>query len=511
MQQFIAILKKECRQHRSLAASILLLGFVIQVVAIIATTIPMPFISFIALTPLITILYAGTAAAVSFSVEHEEKTFGFLRNLPVSPLAILLGKVMWVILGTIIVFTGSLFLAFFLWNVREFFEMLNFVPESVLTESPPIGQILLIFGTCFIEVIIWGFFWSTLCRHQIFAVIAAFASPIIVFFLAHYLCYNLQNINIFDMEVLDIISVRLKIIAVVGIAAVYSMWRWCKGTVRQNILPNIFPKQENAFYYPPIPTTPFMALLYQSVRQSLLVLLVGIVVTVVVCFTVPYTVFSNDGMPIYTWFGFFFFMLVSGGCTFGADQRNQSFRFLSRCGISAAKIWWSRILPFVFVFLPILITVIVMEFMFFLRVKNENEILNFNDFIIVISITITLWMIPFSVGTFLSIYCRSIIVSVVLTGALSFLFILWMSFGLVYFQFNPLWTTLPLMVMLLVASRFRVTDWLRERQSWNSLLKPLIPFFITVIIIISAIPFVRVYSVPYISLDEIEALLDKTN
>ncbi|MDR2754759.1 MAG: hypothetical protein LBC20_03550, partial [Planctomycetaceae bacterium] len=39
----------------------------------------------------------------------------------------------------------------------------------------------------------------------------------------------------------------------------------------------------------------------------------------------------------------------------------------------------------------------------------------------------------------------------------------------------------------------------------------LIPFFITVIIIISAIPFVRVYSVPYISLDEIEALLDKTN
>ncbi|MDR2116784.1 MAG: hypothetical protein LBP87_10445, partial [Planctomycetaceae bacterium] len=493
--QFITILKKECRQHFPLTVAMLLLCFLLQLSSFtltlfgIATTPPVVIALFA------TVLYAGSATSVSFSIEHEEKTFGFLRNLPVSPLAIILGKVLWVILGTIFFLAGSQVLGFFFWTLMNSFS------------GNSDWQIFLCIYI--IEIIVWGFFWSTLCRKQIHAVIATFASNTLMLYGYIYIIdfiYKVQTDPIFNTK---FILIRLIMTIVVGIAAVYLMLQWFKETIRQKITSN-FPQCEKVtFYHLYLPTTPFMTLLYQSVWQSLILLLVGVVVTVVACLSIVAIIFSADNIyTVILWFGLLFFVLLSGACTFGADQRNQSFRFLSRCGISARKIWWSRVLPFAIVFLPIMVTAIIIEFVCFSQ-KVKYGILNFNDFIFIISLTISLWMIPFSVGTFCSIYCRSMIVSVALTIPVSLIFLLWMVLGWFLCRFNPLWTTLPLTVTVLIASRLRVTDWLRELQTWKSLLKPLIPFFITVIIILLAIPFVRIYSVPYVSLDEVKNMLDK--
>jgi hypothetical protein len=79
MQQFITILKKECRQQYSLMLSMLLVCFIVQLGAFTMAMFPKLFGNiqplFFGIALLITALYSGAADAVSFSVEHEEKTY----------------------------------------------------------------------------------------------------------------------------------------------------------------------------------------------------------------------------------------------------------------------------------------------------------------------------------------------------------------------------------------------------------------------------------------------------
>ncbi|MDR1269323.1 MAG: hypothetical protein LBK82_07340 [Planctomycetaceae bacterium] len=520
--QIFAILKKEFRQQYPLAVAMLLLCFIAQLGAFIMISFrelfghnffddnhPM----FFGIALLTTVLYAGAAAAVSFSVEHEEKTFGFLRNLPVSPLAILLGKTAWVVTGTIFVFINSLILTIF-WRLTVFLseKMIPFARADFVSETmAQFGEtdIWLSVGVGIIEVLVWGFFWSSLCHKQIHAVLAAYSSASLTSFFA--IQFSVQGTGVLNAYG-EAVPLRLGIIVVVGIVAVCSMLRWFKRATRQNSTAGIFQNKNIAFLYPDIFVNPFFALLCQSVWQSLILLVFCFIATVILC--LPVICFSydshNNPIPIVPLCCFVFTVAIGGGCTFGADQRNQSFRFLSRCGILPGKIWWSRVLPFFIVSLPFIIVATVIELVYLVP-RIGGIIWYNNEFAFILSGIISLLLIPFSVGTFCSIYCRSMIVSVALTSIVSILLFFWMLLGWTLFRFNPFWTTLPLAVALLVASRLRTADWLREQQTWKSLLKPLIPFFATITIIIFAVPFVQVYSIPYISLNEVEDMLNKTN
>ncbi|MDR0610768.1 MAG: hypothetical protein LBG58_11705 [Planctomycetaceae bacterium] len=502
--QFVSIFKKEFRQQYLLAAAMLLLCFILQLGAFTMGMFPEFFghtepsflgiALFIAL--LATALYAGAAAAVSFSVEHEEKTFGFLRSLPVSPLSIMLGKTAWVVTGTIFLLIGSL-VPIFLGNAT-----------NILTEE--IGylgntEIWLGIGVCIIEAIVWGFFWSPLFRHQIYAVLVAYFCTSLTSFLT--IQFSEQKTNILT-DYSETAFFRLGITVIVGIAAAFSMLRWFKNTTQQKRWADYFQYKNTVPLSPDMLISPFFTLLCQSVWQSPILLICGFAVLLTLFFGAIFifTLFSFDRLFLLL----VLFVTVFSGCMFGADQRNQSFRFLSRCGISPEKIWWSRVLPFLCICLPLIVLGIFRFIIDYVPEINTWNINN-NEFIRILIFSLFFWLIPFSAGTFVSIYCRSMLVSVAFTGVVSALLFLWIGMGRILYQFNPLWTTLPLAVMLLVASRLRVTDWLRERQTWRSLLKPLIPFFITVLIILSVIPLVRIYSIPYISLDEIEAALDKTD
>jgi hypothetical protein len=120
------------------------------------------------------------------------------------------------------------------------------------------------------------------------------------------------------------------------------------------------------------------------------------------------------------------------------------------------------------------------------------------------------WLLPLAVGSYISISMRSMMVSIALTGVVTWLWLgMWMEGGVALFAFNPLWTTLPICIALLVASRLRTADWLREKRTWRSRFSTLTPVFVAVVVIITVIPAVRVYSVPFVSFAEIEAELNK--
>jgi hypothetical protein len=482
---FITLFKKEFHQQYLLVLAMLIVqlgNFILTIVSglfpeFVGQTTDSSFLGtglfFVLLT---TTLYVGAAAAISFSVEHEEKTFGFLRSLPVSPLTIMFGKTAWVVTGTIFVLIGSL-VPIFLGNAT-----------NILTEE--IGylgntDIWLGIGVCIIEAFVWGFFWSPLCRHQIYAVLITYLCTFLTSLWA--IQFSEQNVSLLH-NYSDVVFIRLEIAVIVGIAAVFPMLRWFKNATRQDSMTGYFQYKNILSPSLNLSVSPFFTLFGQSVWQSLILLICGLVVATISCLFLIFIFcfFSLNNFILFsqTLSSFIIlFTIIFGGCVFGADQRNQSFRFLCRCGISPGTIWWSRVLPFLCIYMPFIILEIFIVIIYCIPKPNVWTI-NIGELIHVLGFAIFAWLIPFSAGTFVSIYCRSMIVSVAFTCAVSALLFLWMDMGLVLCQFNPFWTTLPLIVMLFVASRLRTADWLRERQTWKDLLKPLVPFFITVMIII---------------------------
>jgi ABC-type transport system involved in multi-copper enzyme maturation permease subunit len=87
-----ALFWKEYRQQIMLLITIFMLGVLFQLAACLSTfSTPMqPY--FWTLGMFVTVLYAAGAAGILFSREHDEKTFGFLRSLPITADTILVGK-----------------------------------------------------------------------------------------------------------------------------------------------------------------------------------------------------------------------------------------------------------------------------------------------------------------------------------------------------------------------------------------------------------------------------------
>jgi len=80
-----------------------------------------------------------------------------------------------------------------------------------------------------------------------------------------------------------------------------------------------------------------------------------------------------------------------------------------------------------------------------------------------------------------------------------------------FFGGSTAWAILPIIVALLVASYLRTRYWIQETYTWRSRLIPLAPVFATILVILIAFPFVRLYSVPYVSWEQIEAYLDQVD
>jgi hypothetical protein len=507
--QIITIFKKECRQQGVLALAMLLLCFFMQLAAFIMVLLGEIMRNespFFAISMLMTALFAGSAAAISFAGEHDDKTFGFLRSLPVTPMTVMLGKTAWLVCITITVFVASSLLALF-WGAvtTNNFDSLN--------TSGALGSI----GIGIIEAFVWGLFWSPRCRSQIHALLATYFCASAASYFSALLCS--KNVNIVE-SYCNAVPLRVGITAIVAVFAVRGALKWFDRAVQKNS--QYAPSEHRShFRYPKYPQSPFFALLYQSVRQSSTILLYGVGVIAYFCCTIPVIGLHSINSPksdaaffgTVSLIGCFIFFIVFSGSIFSQDQKNNSFRFLSRCGISARKVWWSRILPFFIISLPSIV-VFIRQFHFETQLAKESQVIQ-NPQVVenlwpIISMFVSVWLIPFAVGAFISIYCRSMMVSIALTGAVSaFILLGWMMTGIMLCGLNPIWTTLPICASLIIASRLRTADWLRERDTWKSRLIPLLPLCVTVIAILAAVPPARIYSIDNPSLDEIEALLNE--
>ena len=442
------------------------------------------------------ILYAGAAAALAYSSEHADNTYTFLRKLPISPATIALGKVGWVFCGTIIVFIATMLicLSWMLWLGYDWSKL---------------DIMFFVFTPAIAETFLWGFFWSTRCRIQINAILLTYLSPAIaITILTNFLLVPPDPAE----AVISVFYYRLAIMFIVGVFAVRGLLHWFEFDKKPSLWNFVF------FYRIPYPKSvcpPFRALVHQHIRHASLLYPFGILCFIVLSVIILCRPHLNDN----SWMlDICFCVCVSSififwGTIFSHDQKHDSYRFLSRLGIHEGKIWWSRILPAFCFYLLLMITVVFLEFREeHQRVENlfaEDYMRAAYQLFSHVTMVTTMMLIPVALGTFFSISFRSQMVSIALTFAGSMCTGWYAFFLLNWFGVQFWWTVFPIIIALLFASRLRATYWIRETFTWRSRWTPLIPLVVTILAILSILPFVRVYTVPYVSWPQIASALEQ--
>lgn len=472
-----------------------------------------PFIEippFWTIVTIFTATYVACAAATVFSREHDEGTYDYLRRLPLSGRTVLLGKGAWLLLSSAVV---GLLLALIAWISHALFKI------HIPTLSLSFGELLrqptvLGIGLMPLEALCWGLLYSALFRRQITAVLATILLvPFVqIFVLYVVIClFSLYADGVMiaggSIEQMYEIYValtwcvfRLLTALIAGgsgvllasgwmrreepeqaIEAVYSMSRTKMPTPRYDTSGKPVDTAFSDFRL--TPAGPFVSLLWQAVRQSQTMLLLGLLI--VVGWAVWLTVSLNLPLERYHYSStresltaFFTVLSFVGICLFSGsvfwqDHRDGAVRMLIHRGIEPGKLWWSRILPFAGVYLLPLGCLLPVFLVKGVRWDEFAQVMCY-------------YLVFLCTGSFVSIVCRSVITAIFVNilAALSVMSLsgyLHRQFGrdladyfhiISYPKISPLITMPILMIACLVASRVYAEDWLRERSILRSLIRP---------------------------------------
>ena len=487
MTPSLAIFYKEFRQHFAIVPGIVALCFLFPAFVITANwyydagQIKIEFFLFTAFC--LTVLYAGIAAALTYSTEHADKTFTFLRSLPVSLTMLAVGKIGWALCGTLLVLIGNLFVSVFLITMQGQAGTLGEMVRQGIFDS----DIWIICSSALVQVFLWGLFWSTRCHRPMNAVLASYASPLILLFacvlivevvMRRWLEWNGPPRNF-------LLYFSLVQIVLVGFFALWGVYRWFHYDTRRSLFARLFLDHHIVlFRYPKRVQSPFFALVHQHIRHASLTYHFGILCFIVWSLGCVCLCFLSEAarwklLDGTFWFPSGYLACIFGtflfwGTIFGHDQRNDSYKFLTRLGVPPGTVWWSRMLP------PLPLYVfggLCFVGYFLVELLSRNSPIDPEELWLVGSMGLVAWLAPLAIGSLASISFRSQALAVVLTWGGTFALALWALNWLLRYEASPLWTTLPICIALLIASRMRAAYWLREMFTWRSRIIPLVPVF----------------------------------
>ncbi len=540
---FTAILWKEYRQQIPMGVAL----FVIVVTAQILTLLMVFFnpriaqdfsaAPFLIIAVVVSAVYSASSAAIVFCNEHEEKTYPFLRNLPIPRGTLLAGKLAW---------TFGSSLAFLLITLLESGLLALLFTQVQINISPgeAIYPIIWIPLGCVVFPICWGLFWTPLLRSQLHALLASFVSASVsfwgVFFSLQYLLgkyIRYTNVYIEGSNQQEFVSyfglaTFVVVTLLAGIAGVvcgyywFDIWRDKRNRFADFRLASEETAEALAAHYKIAKTAvpkkrgEFLSLCDQAYRQHRTIFLTTIgmgVITWLVFFLVValgetrlprLSQNANNYLGIFVgcWIGVLFIMsYVYCGTVFSADQKTQG-AFLAERGVSPGKIWWSRVLTFAVPYLAVvfvgILTLLIASFYFEMK---KDDFLRW----LVAGGMYLVWTTPqLFVGIFVSLFVRSPVVSIVATAGLNYALMIWGTLMWLYLGVwtyldgvnlgipTLVWSTAPLILAFVVASRLRIDDWLRGRTVRNSRRPVGLTVFGTFAAICVVIPFYRVYTIP---------------
>ncbi len=479
-------------------------------------------------------LYSASSAAILFCNEHEEKTFSFLRSLPVSRSSVLLGKLTWM-LGSSLAFL----LAVLLWT--GLIHLLFIGTEFNIDLNEAVFPILWFTFGCIVCPICWGLFWTTTLRSQLHSLLAVFISAAFTFWSS----YQVGHLDIVEKggwgpAVFIMIFVGTTLLA--GIDGLLCGYRWFdlwrdKGNKFTDFRTTAEETAEVlAAHYTLARTSvvkkrgEFLSLCFQALGQQrtlflwtygsalvswavfCVILLVGLLVPGLVRIVAKSLGEEVVGVIFWTWIAVLFVLaFVYCGGVFSGDQKTRA-AFLAERGISPDKIWWSRVLTFVIPWLAVvslwILTIVAVYW--YLSVTQGWQRETWDRVTWGLGLALLYAVPPIFAGIYASLFVRSPIVSVIATMGLYYALMCWGVImigylglwtcinGHLYLIPTPLWSVVPLFLAVVAASRLRMDDWLRGRSLWRSRRPVLLTVLLTFAAICVVIPFYRVYTIPKI-------------
>jgi len=516
---FTALLYKEFRQQVSIWITLFACTVLMQVFTTLTFSLqPNPpenwtrIMVLFNLSWVIVTVYAFGSACSIFVAEHEEKTYSFLRGLPIRRGTLLAAKLAWVLLGT---FSLALCLAV---ETCVFLLLTTFPSPSDFRQGVEnfstidgCYSVAITFCNTIFAAIVWGLFWSARSRHQLFALLATFVCAAATGTLCKYFFFDT------DYELAVLLGVECIVLAF----ALYRAYFWFDRWVDRRSSPSKsrghsaaqsqksrgrsvaqspdapVASSVDCAEYRSVPGSflcmrfSFVALTWHAVRQSGWLFAFAIAVGIV-CIASRYFMkqLGDDIMNVIGGIALFA-ICVFCGSIFTADHRHNTIAMLGHRGVRPGKIWWSRITAFGTVYFLLFIA-------YCTAFSHQHGIESFLMAILVM---------PFCCGALISLLFRSPILAPCLTAAMWAFCLFWTVIFLtvagVYTRDSHTitiwWPAFPLLIGFLIASRLRIDDWLRERSVWRSR-RPVVCLIVgPALLLLAAIPFIRIYSVPVVN------------
>lgn len=538
---------KEYRVLRGLWLAVAVLGVLVQA----ALNVLLPPQSDHALTLFIVawgaaVLYAAGAAAATFSVEHEEETYGFLSGLPTTWWPMFVGKLTVAALSAFalaaaLAITGGTF------------------------HFPTAQNAAAISAACsvaILEAIAWGTLFSLLIKRPLVAALLT----LIVGGMAMHVAVNLSssstvaslNLNSY----LAAIPIRLAIVAAVLALSAAVARRWLPtnfsssthvGQFLRNChlqLPSSIPRGEasgegsskfrgllsslSAHIATPIRSISTRAtcgasrrmtarLLWQTWSESWLWLplpiFVGFVLTAGTALMTYLTQFSNETESLLIASTLFVTPTLYGAMAFSADQRRGSYRFLAEHAARPRYVWLARHAVWLgaaccvmLTATTFLMTVLGRQLLtyldYFVRENDQSQtwISRADDpvHVLLTALSATPYILAlaaggtltaYALGQFWSMLMRSEIIAAFTALVLSVGLAAWVALLFVWDLPGRLFL-LPLFVGLMFATWFRAPAWIADRQTWRAWLAPALAVAATLALVGVALPIVRVSQLP---------------
>ncbi len=485
-------------------------------------------------------LYTMTSAGLLFCNEHEEKTYSLIRSLPVSRKSLLAGKLGWLLAGsTAFLVLGLLVTLPWVVMCESFGVADNRYNAFSASFTDSAWQGLWVPVGCLLYPMCWGLLFSTRLQNQMQAALATIFFSLFTFWCT---IVPLQSL-IMEMDRTDVpdwpwlLAMGLSCIGITLLAGgfgVYSGSRWFdiwidKGSRFAGDEPSISQTaRSRAAEYERLATARFhkrgeFFALYRHVFRQSLTFFQSVIWINVVCI-VLIAICNNRGIQSardsfpqslntilevvvgVSYCSLFVVAVAFCGSVFSADQRTRA-AFLADRGIAPGKIWWSRFLAF----LTVWTGCIIFDFFLFSFSFSGKALDALAEHPEGMPMVFGFLTIPLLIGTLVSMLFRSRIVSILVTAALTWGFMIWLTLVGVYFQdgsnmhgglfdfiakqYHWLWYAAPILLGWLVASRLRCDDWLRGRSLWRSRRPVVCCIVLPFVVICCVIPFYRIYSV----------------
>jgi len=462
------------------------------------------------------VFYALGCASTTFAGEHDVGTYEFQRSLPVTALRLFWGKISVLFLSMLAMFVPLLFLAFSLsdWKLH--------IPGADRSWDIEIWGMAGFAGVVAWLYIVWGVFFSLILKRPLLAVVL---SVTVASMGLYWLIYILQLF--FLIQAIDeyrgvIVLIFVGISILLAVIDVLLGRRWLRESVhpakrlRELVKFRTATKADTLADYLSRPNSwsILLRLTWQHWRQSAWVGIIILatfaalgVADVVIWWEVRIygsNVLANGGEDhfivwLHIFIEYFTLIFIPLLCsfTFLADQGQKKYRFFAERGIGPRLVWLSRLWPWLLIVI-IWFALYVIFFTAYLWDWQNPSTPSTQRYLFSIPWYLLGYLaLSICVGQFCSMFFRSGIpagvFSLVITAILSFwAALMWM------WAINWLWSVVPIPLVLLLATWLRAPDWVLERKGPRTWLRPGLVVAVPAIILLTAVPFYRVYQIPVV-------------